>query len=243
MLGRYERLRLAGRCPAALREKLKTEQADFHLVEAADGSAEFIPIDYLAHKVTGLADGTDSWTVDNRHAAQPLKLRIDALYSVEPYDGPGGRVLADFAAPGEFVVGQAADGVTPAFTLTAEPSKFGQAQRPLLGHQHPQDAARRLVAGVESFQPAARSQSVQRAGRLDPWRWPRRTAEPAVDQSAAVLAHAGRALRQDRLPRLALLRAPRAGARRRPVCRLRLALSGRLGRVSLAADSRPRQRG
>ncbi|MGA2254144.1 MAG: hypothetical protein ABSG53_05730 [Thermoguttaceae bacterium] len=126
MLGRYERLRLSGRCPAALREKLKTEQADFHMVEAADGSVDFIAIDYLAHKVTGLADGTDSWTVNNGRVAQPLKLRIDALYSVEPYDGPGGRVLAGFAAPGEFVAGEAADGVAQSFTLTAEPSKLGK---------------------------------------------------------------------------------------------------------------------
>jgi len=126
MLGRYERLRLGGRCPAALREKLKKEQADFHMVEAADGSVDFIAIDYLAHKVTGPTDGTDSWTVDNRHVAQPLKLRIDALYSVEPYDGPGGRVLADFAAPGKSVAEEAAEGVTQAFTLTVEPSKFGK---------------------------------------------------------------------------------------------------------------------
>ncbi len=127
MLGRYERLRLAGRCPPALREKLKTEQADFHLVELSDGSTEFETIDYLAHKVTGLADGSDSWSVVNRHAAQPLKLRIDALYSVEPYDGASGRVLAAFAAPGEFTAGEAAEGVTQAFTLTAEPSsKMGQ---------------------------------------------------------------------------------------------------------------------
>jgi hypothetical protein len=126
MLGRYERLRLAGHCPAALRETLKTGQADFHLVQAADGSADFIPIDYLAHKVTGLADGSDSWRVGNRYAAQPLKLRIDALYSAEPYDGPGGRVLADFTAPGEFVVQEAAEGVTQAFKATAEPSVSGK---------------------------------------------------------------------------------------------------------------------
>ncbi len=126
MLGRYERLRLAGRCPAVLREKLKTEQADFHLIESADGSAEFVAIDYQAHKVTGLADGSDTWTVGNRHAAQPLKLRVEALYSVEPYDGPNGRILARLAAPGEFVAGEAADGVTQAFTLTAEPSKLGK---------------------------------------------------------------------------------------------------------------------
>ncbi len=126
MLGRYEKLRLAGRCSAALREKLKTEQADFHLVEAADGSAEFIPIDYLAHKVTGLADGSDSWTVGNRHAAQPLRLRIDALYSVEPYDGPASRELAGFAAPGEFVVQETAEGVKATFRALAEPSKAGK---------------------------------------------------------------------------------------------------------------------
>ena len=126
MLGRYERLRLAGRCPAALREKLKTAHAEFHLVEAADGSADFTAIDYLAHKVTGLADGTDSWTAGNRHAAQPLKLRIDALYSVEPYDGLAGRVLADFATPGEFVTQEAADGVTQTLKATPEPSKSGK---------------------------------------------------------------------------------------------------------------------
>jgi hypothetical protein len=126
MLGRYEKLRLAGRCSAALRERLKTERADFHLVEAPDGSADFVPIDYMAHKVTGLADGSDVWTVGNRHAAQPLRLRIDALYSVEPYDGPRGRELANFRTADEFVVREAAEGVTSTFRVTAEPSKSGK---------------------------------------------------------------------------------------------------------------------
>ena len=98
VLGRYEKLRLSGRCSPAIREKLKAEGADFHLVEAADGSADFVPADYLVHKVTGLANGTEAWTVGNRHPAQPLKLRIDPLYSVEPYDGPGGRELVNFGA-------------------------------------------------------------------------------------------------------------------------------------------------
>jgi len=126
VLGRYEKLRLAGRCPPALREKLKTQQADFHLLDAPDGSAEFIPVDYLAHKVTGLADGTDVWTVANRHAAQPLRLRIDALYSVEPYDGPRGRELVGFSTPGEMVVRETAGGVTSTFQTTREPSKSGR---------------------------------------------------------------------------------------------------------------------
>ena len=125
MLGRYERLRLGDRCPAALRAKLKTPQTDFHLVEAADGSVDFVPIDYLAHKITGLPDA-NSWNVRNRHSAQPLRLRIDALYSVEPYDAPDGRQLAGFTAPAEFVVREAAEGVKPAFRATSEPSQSGK---------------------------------------------------------------------------------------------------------------------
>lgn len=145
MLGRYEKLRLAGRCSAALRERLKTERADFHLVEAPDGSADFVPIDYMAHKVTGLADGSNVWTVGNPHAAQPLRLRIDALYSVEPYDGPRGRELASFRTADEFVVREAAEGVTSTFRVTAEPSKSGK----------PSGAFRRPARGTRRKAPGA----------------------------------------------------------------------------------------
>jgi hypothetical protein len=126
MLGRYEKLRLSGRCPKALREKLKTNRGDFHLVEGPDGTADFIPVDYFVHKVTGRIDDSDTWTVDNRHAAQPLSGRIEALYSVAPFDGPDSRELAGFSTPNEFVVGETAQGVTSTFRVTAEPSKAGE---------------------------------------------------------------------------------------------------------------------
>ena len=127
MLGRYERLRLSGRCPAEIRQRLKAEQEDFRLVETADGSWQFVPTAYATHKVTGLADGSQRWTVRNRHPAQPVRLRLEALYAAEPYEGADGPVLADFTAPGEFVAAGAAPGVRHEFGLSTEHVKTGRA--------------------------------------------------------------------------------------------------------------------
>jgi len=127
MLGRYERLRLSGCCPPAIRERLKKEQEDFRLVQAIDGSWEFVPTDCAAHKVTGLSDGSQSWTVRNRFAGQPARLKIEALYAAEPYDKAAGPVLADFAAPGEFAVAGAAPGVRHEFAVSTEQVKAGRA--------------------------------------------------------------------------------------------------------------------
>ncbi|MFW6107227.1 MAG: hypothetical protein ACOC8A_00905 [bacterium] len=94
LIGRYERLRLARSVPQAIRKQLRAPKADFRLVEA-DGEPQFLPTDYLAHKVTGLQDGSATWTVTNRFAAQPLRLRIEALYSAEPADSPNAVPLAE----------------------------------------------------------------------------------------------------------------------------------------------------
>ncbi|MGQ9574953.1 MAG: hypothetical protein ACUVUC_06510 [Thermoguttaceae bacterium] len=127
LLGRYERLRLSGRCPPSIKERLKQPQQDFRLVEAADGSWEFLPTDYAVHKITGLEDGSQRWVVHNRFVPQPVRLRIEALYAAEPYDQAQGPVLAAFTAPGEFATDKAAPGVRHQMTLSAEPRKAGQA--------------------------------------------------------------------------------------------------------------------
>lgn len=88
MLGRYERLRLGRRVPAHILARLRTPGQDFHLV-----GSRFVPTDYLTHKVTGSDDGSDAWSVKNRYAAQPLRLRIQALYSAAPVASPAGIAL------------------------------------------------------------------------------------------------------------------------------------------------------
>lgn len=125
MIGRYERLRLASAVPAAVRERLRQERADFHLTQTADGAWAFLSTDYLAHKVTGQADGSTAWTVDNRHGEQPLQLRLEALYGVAPYDSTSSLVLADFSHKDGFAASAAAAGVKPAFERSSEQVKIG----------------------------------------------------------------------------------------------------------------------
>ena len=125
MVGRYERLRLAGYFSQAVKERLKKRRADFHLAQAPDGSWQFLPTDYAVHKVTGLNNGTNAWTVSNRFAAQPVRLRIKALYAAAPYDAPGGIVLADFGKSDEFAKGAAAKGVTRELIPSGEHVKIG----------------------------------------------------------------------------------------------------------------------
>ncbi len=55
----------------------------------------------LRHTVTGLDDGSDSWRVQ-ADTAQPAKIRVEALWSVAPFDDGRGMVVADFADPAEF---------------------------------------------------------------------------------------------------------------------------------------------
>ncbi|MCS7305425.1 MAG: hypothetical protein NZ602_10015 [Thermoguttaceae bacterium] len=125
MLGRYERLRLSGQVPPAIRDRLKQEGQDFHLETKSDGSWQFRPADYLSHKVTTAIPETAAWIVQNRYAQQPIRLRIQALYSVEAYDSPKAIVLAPFAAEGEFGQPAAAPGVSAELKLTKEQVKVG----------------------------------------------------------------------------------------------------------------------
>ena len=127
MIGRYERLRLADYFGEAVKERLREEREEYRLGRADDGGWQFTPTDYLQHKVTGSDDGTDTWTVSNRFAEQPVKLRIEALYSAYPYDAAEGPVLADFAGDGEFTAPGATGQVSATFAAAAEVVRVGEA--------------------------------------------------------------------------------------------------------------------
>ena len=125
LIGRYERLRLANYFPESVRRRLRTPGEEFRLVHGPDGEWQFVPTDYLTHKVTALDDGSARWTVRNRHGAQPLRVRLKALWGVEPYDSPEALVLADFAREGEFAVEAAASGVAHGLAPSRERVKAG----------------------------------------------------------------------------------------------------------------------
>ncbi|MBL7039556.1 MAG: hypothetical protein ISR77_13055 [Pirellulaceae bacterium] len=101
-IGRYEQLRLANYFAESVKEKLREERQECRLAQADNGDWQLIPTGHDQHKVTGLNDGTSTWTVANRFAAQPARFRIHALYSAFPYDDEQNMVLADFSQDGEF---------------------------------------------------------------------------------------------------------------------------------------------
>jgi hypothetical protein len=125
LLGRYERLRLARHFPADVKARLRTPGEQFRLTRDHQSDWQLEPTDYLPHKVTSLADGSRAWTVRNRYAAQPARLRVEALYACQPYDAPQGVLVADFTQPDDFGVRAAAAGVTHGLAASAEQVKAG----------------------------------------------------------------------------------------------------------------------
>lgn len=127
MAGWYERLRLANYFAESVKEQLRQPGKDFHLVQAADGHWQLLPTEYTAHKSSGLDDGSAAWSVVNPYAAQPLKLRLEALYSVEPYDAANGVLVADASSVDRFTVRRTASGVTQTFERSTDQVKTGEA--------------------------------------------------------------------------------------------------------------------
>jgi hypothetical protein len=127
LIGQYERLRLAGYFPEAIRERLRQEKTDFRLVPAGSESWQFVPTDYADHKVTGLGNSSQAWTVVNRYGAQPVKLRIEALYSLQPFDSAAGLVFADCTGSCPFTAGNAASNIKHRIAAAPKQAKVGKA--------------------------------------------------------------------------------------------------------------------
>jgi len=125
LIGRYERLRLSRYFPEAIREKLRAPRSDFRLRQAGEGTWQLLPVEYAAHKVTDLGDGSAAWSAKNRFAAQQPHLRIEALYVAAPYDSPDGVVLATFEKPDEFAPGKKAGGVAASWAPSKEEVRPG----------------------------------------------------------------------------------------------------------------------
>jgi len=76
--------------------------------------------------VTGLANGANAWTVNNRFDRQPLKLRIEALHAAYPYDSEDALLITDFGDIAEFTVHANASGVTHTLERSTEQVKVGE---------------------------------------------------------------------------------------------------------------------
>jgi len=126
MIGRYEKLRLSGYFADVVKEQLRTPRAEFRLTRADDGEWQFLPTDYLARKVVASDEAWRRWTVRNRFAAQPARLRVQALYATAPYDSADALTLADFSDAEAFASRRAAPGVEFDFAPSTAQVKVGE---------------------------------------------------------------------------------------------------------------------
>ncbi|MBU4460889.1 MAG: hypothetical protein KJ579_10005, partial [Verrucomicrobia bacterium] len=127
ILRAYETLRRADYFTADVKTALGVPGDEFSLFQDPSGEWQFRRMQYAPHKVEGLDGWSDRWTATNRFDRQPLQLRIEALVSAGPYDGPGPITVEDFdAARGPAETG-AQKGVTGGWASSTAQVKVGVA--------------------------------------------------------------------------------------------------------------------
>ncbi len=97
VLGWYERLRLARYFDQTTLQQVGQPGRDVRLRQNAAGQWQFIPAHLAKHRISAVGNGSEHWVTENPYAAQPLRARLEALYSVAPYDDAKATMLADFA--------------------------------------------------------------------------------------------------------------------------------------------------
>lgn len=98
IIKQYEELRHQNYFSDSVRMKLREPGKDFTLFREESGDWNFKPVVYNKHKVSGLNDDSDKWTVNNEFHKQPLKLRIQPLMSVLSYDDPSNILLTEYTS-------------------------------------------------------------------------------------------------------------------------------------------------
>jgi hypothetical protein len=125
IIRQYEELRQKNYFSDSVRAILREPGKEFTLFREENGRWNFRPVVYGKHKVEGLKNGSSAWKVRNDFGTQPVKLRIEPLMSVKPFNDPSNVVLADFSHPGEFTSENVAAGVSGSLSSSTEKSGDG----------------------------------------------------------------------------------------------------------------------
>ena len=112
IIRQYEELRHQNYFSDTIRSLLRQPGKEFTLFQEESGEWNFKPVTYRKHKVAGFDHPSARWTVNNEFHKQPVKVRIEPLMSVMPYDDPSNIVLTDFSKPSDFISEASAEGVS-----------------------------------------------------------------------------------------------------------------------------------
>lgn len=116
----YEQLRRSGRVPETIKARLRVPGDEHTLAQAAGGAWHFRPARHDRHRVAGADGAGQRWRVNNSFAAQPLRVRIEALMMARPYDSPEAVVVADFVDPAVYALSTAGRALTGSLVATGD---------------------------------------------------------------------------------------------------------------------------
>jgi len=160
----YEELRLADYFSEDVKQQLRAPGDEFELQQGDDGQWQFRRMQYAKHKVQGLDGWSDSWTVTNKYARQPLQIRIEALLSAGPYDAPTNVTLASFEDTKEFASSAAESGVTAKLDGSTEQVKAGKVSGCLVANNTRQQSVRSWARFSKIFTPPLNLDTQQAMG-------------------------------------------------------------------------------
>ena len=95
ILGWYEHLRLARYFDKQTVARVAVPGEEFRLRQNCDGQWQFTPVKSITHRISGLGNGSEKWSLYNPYAEQSPCVRIEALYAVAAYDNPKRIPLVD----------------------------------------------------------------------------------------------------------------------------------------------------
>ena len=111
IIKKYEELRHAGYFSESVLEKLRQPGKEFTLIKDS-GRWNFRQVSYKKHKVADDSHPTAAWQVNNEFESQPVKLRIEPLMTIMPYNHSKGILLSDFSDASAFKEQEKAKGVS-----------------------------------------------------------------------------------------------------------------------------------
>lgn len=115
IMKQYEELRHADYFSEEIKARLKVSGDEFTLIKDSNDKWQLQEVQYTKHKIETVKDQRNIWSINNKLEKQPIKLRIEALMSAQPYDNAEYIDLVDFKNSNAFSAPQSAPGVTANF--------------------------------------------------------------------------------------------------------------------------------
>ncbi len=153
IINRYETLRLSGKVPQAVRDRLATPGQAFHLEDGPDGTYAFRPVAFARHDIAS-PDGADTWVIDNPYGEQAPRITIETQLSAAPYDAPDSALIEDFSNPAAYGPVQCNDGVTATFSIVDTPVKDAPVSACLTATNQSAERHRAWVTVERLFEPS-----------------------------------------------------------------------------------------